>query len=322
MLNLGRLGRFDEMPPKIPTGDWLQSKFGRLLEMTEVVSKECPGQYSEPKYGFWSLKKEIALMYWIWPFLQIASQYFDSFYYIDLFAGSGLMKANSDYFVGSPIVAVGSTLPDKKFSEYICFETDSSRKEALEKRAKIASKHFGTCSPRVFGVDCNKELTRILNEFCRNENACYLAFIDPEGISDLKWDTLHSLLVHGKGDLILNFPTLGIIRNFNQSKSESALTAFFGDIRWKNVVPNPDNLIEYYKSKISAVKGFGTRVDNLPVTDELRHRLYDLIFATGSRGMSNVIRDLKKHLDKIQTKDLRQIHEVMGAGTQSQLTRF
>jgi three-Cys-motif partner protein len=282
---------------------------------------ECPGQYSEPEYGFWSLKKEIALMYWIWPFLQIASQHFDSFYYIDLFAGSGLMKANSNYFVGSPIVAVGSTLTDKKFDEYICFEIDSSRKEALERRAEIASKRFGTCSPKVFEADCNKKLTSILDEFCGKEKTCYLAFIDPEGVSDLKWNTLYSLLVHGKGDLILNFPTLGLIRNFNQTKSESALTAFFGDMEWKNVAPNPDNLVEYYKNKMAVVEGFRRTVENLPVMDELNHRLYDLIFATGSRGMSNVIRDLKKRLDGIKTRDFRQIHEVI-AGPQSQLTSF
>ena len=309
------------MPPRIPTGDWLRSKFGRLLEMTKVVSKECPGQYSEPEYGFWSLKKEIALMYWIWPFLQIASQHFDSFYYIDLFAGSGLMKANSNYFVGSPIVAVGSTFTDKKFDEYLCFEIDSSRREALERRVEIASKRFGTCSPRVFGVDCNKELTRILDEFCGKGRTCYLAFIDPEGVSDLKWNTLYSLLTYGKGDLLLNFPTSGLIRNFNLPKSETALTAFFGDTEWKNETPNPGTLVEYYKNKIAVVGGFRRTVDNLPVMDELNHRLYDLIFATGSTGMSNVIKDLKKHLDAIKTKDIRQINDVI-AGPQSQLTSF
>jgi three-Cys-motif partner protein len=308
------------MPSRIPTSNWLQSKFQRLLEMTRTVSKECPGQFSEPEYGFWSLKKEIALMYWIWPFLQIASQHFDSYYYIDLFAGSGLMKANSSYFVGSPIVAVASTLADKKFDEYLCFEVDPPRRDALERRAKIASKCFGTCSPKVFEADCNIELERVLDEFCGQRRTCYLAFVDPEGISDLKWSTLHTLLAHGRGDLILNFPTLGLIRNFSLPKSESTLTAFFGDAKWKNVDPNPDNLVEYYKNRI-AVVGYGRTIDNLPVMDELNHRLYDLIFATGSRGMSNVIRDLKRRLDGIKTKDLKHINEVI-VGPQSQLTSF
>jgi len=315
------MGRVDEMPERIPTSEWLLGKFGRLVEMTNIVSKECQGQYSEPEYGFWSLKKEIALMYWIWPFLQIASQHFDSFYYIDLFAGSGLMKANSDYFVGSPIVAVGSTLPDKRFNEYICLEINKSRKDALERRTRIAAEHFETCSPKVIEADCNKELAHILGEYCPKGKTCYLAFVDPEGISDLKWNTLHMLLVHGKGDIILNFPTSGLIRNFNQTKSERVFTDFFGETEWKNVAPTPDSLVEYYKSKIAVTDGFRRTVDNLPVLDESNHRLYDLIFATGSTGMSNVMSDMKRRLDRIKTKDFRQIHKVI-AGSQSQLTGF
>ena len=311
----------DEMPGRIPTGEWLQSKFGRLVEMTKIVSGECQGQYSEPEYGFWSLKKEIALMYWIWPFLQIANQHFDSYYYVDLFAGSGLMKANSDYFVGSPIVAIGSTLPEKKFKEYFCLEIDKSRWEALEKRASTAAKHFETYCPKIFNVDCNEELTRILDDFCPKGRTCYLAFIDPEGISDLKWNTLHKLLVHGKGDIILNFPTSGIIRNFGQTKSERALTDFFGNNVWKEMNPTADNLVEYYKNRIAVADGFRRTVDSLPVTDESNHRLYDLIFATGSRGMSNVMADMKTKLNKIKTKDFREIYRVI-AGSQRQLTGF
>lgn len=309
------------MPKRIPTSEWLKSKLETLVEMTNTISKECQGQYSEPKYGFWSLKKEIALMYWIWPFLQIASQNFDSFYYLDLFAGSGLMKANSYFFVGSPIVAVGSTLPDRKFSEYICLEIDKSRKDALERRTMIAAKHFETCCPKVIEADCNEELAHVLERFCPKSKTCYLAFVDPERISDLKWNTLHKLLVHGKGDIILNFPTSGLIRNFNQAKSERVLTDFFGGTEWKDVTPTSDNLVEYYKSKMVLVDGFRRNVDNLPVLDESNHRLYDLIFATGSRGMSNVMSDMKRRLDGIKTKDFRQIYKVID-GSQLQLTGF
>jgi len=59
----------------------------------------------------------------------------------------------------------------------------------------------------------------------------------------------------------------------------------------------------------------------LAVTDELGHRLYDLVFATGSTGMKNVTSDLKNKLEKITTKNFREINEVM-AGPQKQLTSF
>jgi three-Cys-motif partner protein len=289
--------------------------------MTKIVAEDQEGQITEPEYGFWSLKKEIALMYWIWPFLQIASQNFDSFYYVDLFAGSGLMKAGSNFFVGSPLVAVCSTLPDKKFSQYILLEKDKSRKEVLEKRASAAAANIGTYCPKVFNADCNLELENIMKEHCPTGKTCYLAFVDPEGFSDLKWTTLRKLLSHGKGDVILNFPTSPIIRNFGLLQSQHALTDFFGDDKWLRINPTPDNLINYFMSKIANIDGYKRAVDNLPVLDESNHRLYDLIFATGSSGMKNVTSDLKTKLEKIKTKNFREINEVI-VGQQKQLTIF
>jgi three-Cys-motif partner protein len=308
------------VPRKIPTSEWLQKKLDRLIEMRDLVSKECPDQYSEsdPDYGFWSIKKEIALMYWIWPFLQIAPKYFDSFYYIDLFAGSGLMKAENVFFVGSPIVAIGSTLPDKKFSQYICIEADKSRKIALEKRAAVACKNFGTCDAKIFHSDSNIELGNILRECCPSEKTCFLAFIDPQKITDLKWTTLLMLLTHSRGDLIINFPTMAIVRNLRVPESESAITDFIGDSAWPQIEPNAEAILRYFESKISLHR---SKVDSLPIKDEQGHRLYDLIFATGSQGMKNVLDDLKNRLNKIKTKDIRGLYSVV-TGDQAQLTGF
>jgi three-Cys-motif partner protein len=306
------------MPAKIPTDKWLRSKLDRLVEMTDLVSRECPDQYSEPEYGFWSIKKEIALMYWIWPFLQIAYNWFDSFYYIDLFAGSGLMKADDVSFVGSPIVAIGSTLSGKKFSQYICFEVDESRKSVLEKRAAVACRHFGTCDAKIFQSDCNIELDKILRDCCPSEKACFLAFVDPQRITDLKWTTLHKLLTHGKGDVILNFPTMPITRNLRVPESENALTDFFGDDLWRQVEPNAEAILGYFMRKMSVHR---SQVESLPVKDEQNRRLYDLIFATGSKGMKNALVDLKNRLSRIQTKDIRGLYSVV-VGDQKQLADF
>jgi three-Cys-motif partner protein len=292
------------MHAKVPTGEWLRSKLDRLTEMTTLVSKDNFEEISEPDYGFWSIKKEIALMYWIWPFLQIASKHFDSFYYIDLFAGSGLMKADEVSFVGSPIVAIGSTLPDKKFSQYICLEVDQHRKLVLEKRAAVACKHFGTCDAKIFQFYCNVELDSILKENCPSGKTCFLAFVDPQKITDFKWTTLHKLLTHGKGDIILNFPTMAILRNLRVPESESALDDYFGDGLWCQVEPNAEEILGYFMRKILFYRN---EVDSLPVKDEQNRRLYDLIFATGSRGMRNVLGDLKNRLNSIKTRYPRAI---------------
>jgi len=287
---------------KIPTSEWLKDKLDRLVEMTDIVKKISPDLYTEadPDYGFWSIKKEIALMYWSYPFQIIASKYFKSFYYIDLFAGSGLMKAENQFFVGSPIVAVNSTLKDKPFSKYVCVESDSKRKIALEQRMAKVCNHFQTCNPNVLQADSNKEIDTILKECGSQDNTCFLAFVDPQKYTDLKWNTLEKLLKHGKGDIILNFPTMSITRNLGIENCIPSLSDFIGDDQWTNfTVVNTDNVLEHFKQHI---RQYRSAVDSLEIRDDLNHRLFDLIFATNSQGMKNVVDDLKKKLDAINTK--------------------
>lgn len=315
------------MPQRIPTSKWLEAKLQRLFEMTNIILEVDTKQYNEPQYGFWSLKKEIALMYWIWPHLQIAKEYFRSFYYLDLFAGSGLMKAGEQYFVGSPIVALGATLPDVQFEDYIYVEIDRSRSSTLERRVKVAAQSYNTPIPKVINGDCNEDLSVILDMICKKgeSNVCFLAFVDPEGIKDVQWKTIHGLLTHCRGDMILTFPTSGIVRNINMAKENEKLvqlfSAFFGDDGWKALEGDGDEVVEYYKSKLVNINGFRKAVHNIPVKDEMNHRLYDLIFATGSRGMSKAVSDLKRRLDRIKTKDIHLLSDVI-IGDQPQLDSF
>jgi three-Cys-motif partner protein len=307
--------------PKIPTDEWLKDKLDRLVEMTEIVKKESPELYTpaDPDYGFWSIKKEIALMYWSYPFQIIASKYFKSFYYIDLFAGSGLMKAENSFFVGSPIVAVNSTLKDKPFSKYVCVEFDPTRKAVLEKRMEKVCNHFQTCEPHVLQADSNKEIDTILKECGHEENTCFLAFIDPQKYTDLKWNTLEKLLKHGKGDIILNFPTMSITRNLGIEDCIPSLSEFIGDTYWTNLsMVNTENVLEHFKGNI---RRYRNEVDSLEVRDDLNHRLFDLIFATNSQGMKNVVDDLKKKLDTIRTKDIKGLYAVVAQG-QKQMKDF
>jgi len=306
---------------KIPTSEWLKDKLDRLVEMTDIVKKISPDLYTEadPDYGFWSIKKEIALMYWSYPFQIIASKYFKSFYYIDLFAGSGLMKAENKFFVGSPIVAVNSTLKDKTFSKYVCVESDSKRKIALEQRMAKVCNHFQTCNPNVLQADSNKEIDTILKECGSQDNTCFLAFVDPQKYTDLKWNTLEKLLKHGKGDIILNFPTMSITRNLGIENCIPSLSDFIGDDQWTNfTVVNTDNVLEHFKQHI---RQYRSAVDSLEIRDDLNHRLFDLIFATNSQGMKNVVDDLKKKLDAINTKDIKGLYSVVAQG-QKQMKDF
>lgn len=299
---------------RIPTSDWLVDKLNGLVEMTETIRKISPEQYTEvdPDYGFWSLKKEIALMYWTFPFQIIASKYFPSFYYIDLFAGSGLMKAENCFFVGSPIVAVSSTIKEKPFNKYICVEYDEGRRNALEKRLDKACSYHQTCKAEVIRGDCNQDVNKILNQHSPTGRTCYLAFVDPQKYTDLKWNTLESLMNYGIGDIILNFPTMSINRNITKQDSIPSVSLFVGDDVWTTLQPlNIDTFLEYFKEKM---RKYRKEVHSLTVNGDGNNRLFDLVFATNSIGMNNSLEDLRKRLNGITTKTIKGLYSVVAEG--------
>jgi three-Cys-motif partner protein len=284
-------------------------------------------EYAEPAYGFWSLKKEIALMYCIWPFLQIAKHRFDSYYYLDLFAGSGMMQADEEtYFVGSPIVALGGTPPDVRFNSYTCFENKPTRAAILERRLAIASNELGIGPCKVLVENCNSSFSSDLGSICSGDprKICFLAFVDPEGL-EVDWNTVERILKHCKGDLILTFATSGIMRNLEMARKNVAMgktfTRFFGSERWQDLEVDERSIVGFYMSNLGRIRGRTEIVHNIPVKDESNHRLYDIVFVTGSRAMGNVILDLSERLSNVQTRDLRSLCHVL-TGKVSQLNDF
>jgi hypothetical protein len=74
---------------------------------------------------------------------------------------------------------------------------------------------------------------------------------------------------------------------------------------------NADNFLAHFKRRISVYR---SEVDSLEVKDDKNHRLFDLVFATNSRGMKNALNDLKKRLDAIHTKDIKGLYSVVAEG--------
>jgi three-Cys-motif partner protein len=309
------------------TSDWLQDKLTKLYDMTETLRKISPETYTEVDhdYGFWSLKKEISLMYLARPFQNIANSpnsHFSSYYYIDLFAGSGLMKVSDDqFFVGSPVVAIGSTLKEKPFSKYICIEADENRCKVLQQRLYAACSHYQTCKAEVVYADTNAEIGNVLNKYAPKGATCYLAFVDPEKYTDLNWSTLETLMRFGTGDIILNFPSHSVVRNLPTKTSAGAvasLSTFVGDSNWASQLMSLDDFLEYFKAKMQLYR---SEVQSITLYGDGRKRLFDLVFATNSKGMNNSLQDLSRRLDKIKTKTIKGLSEVANE-KQKQLSGF
>ena len=94
--------------------------------------------------------------------------------------------------------------------------------------------------------------------------------------------------------------------------TQDEIDALFGDREWLQLdLNNADDALEYFKQKI---RKYRSEVDSIEVKGEKNNRLYDLVFATNSKGMSNVLTDLKKRLDAIRTKDIKGLYSVVAEG--------
>lgn len=117
---------------------------------------------------------------------------------------------------------------------------------------------------------------------------------------------------YGTGDIILNFPTMSLNRNITKIESRQSVSDFIGDEDWTQLNPlNIDNVLDHYKSKMNR---FRREVHSIEVKGDKNNRLFDLVFATNSKGMKNAMEDLKQKLNAIRTKDIKGLYSVVAEG--------
>jgi three-Cys-motif partner protein len=177
--------------------------------------------------GIWARDK----LYYLKRYLDIFSvgmrrRWPGKLYYVDLFAGPGrcLIRDSSEEIDGSPLIALKYA-----FDKYIFFETDELCRKALAERIESRAPEKLV---EIVPADCNQEIDRI-NPL---PGSLGLAFIDPTGVSPLKFETMRTLTANRRIDLIINFHEgMGIRMNMHQymAKEDSALDTFVGSHRWR-----------------------------------------------------------------------------------------
>ena len=78
----------------------------RIQKLYNYVSQWNDVDVSTKKLDIWSIKKILALEYYIKPYVEILrSKKLKSWYYVDLFSGSGMMRIDNKYnFPGSSLI--------------------------------------------------------------------------------------------------------------------------------------------------------------------------------------------------------------------------
>ncbi len=276
----------------------------RIRLLYKNVEKWHDADLTTPKHDFWSIKKLIALDYYVVPFVQIMkSKGFKKWYYVDPFCGSGMLEFKKKYhFPGSPLIPIFhfDLLP---FSGYYLSDIKSEYIDALRNRIKkipknkdmnihIANADFSSRAENLF--------TGIQPESWKDTG--YLVFLDPFGL-DVDWKNMERILSSGPVDIIFTFPTWAIVWNRDNKRAEYKLTAYFGDDRWKKL-RTQDDFIGHYCGKIEKL-GYRHKYKTFAI-DVIQDggRRYHLILATQSSGGANILEALKKGVSSVTTETI------------------
>jgi len=225
--------------------DWLQEKLKPLVELATKLEPLSPHYEGHS----WSVVKLLILGGWSYVYTTIIPHYFREYWYVDLLAGPGTTRVNEtgDVVLGSPFVA--HFFARRHFTRYVFVELNEEFCAALRARsAKVLGERV-----EVLNRDCN-ELAPRLAEQSKKKRAHLLVFVDNEGL-DAQWRAIESLLGTGC-DLLINFPAssikrpLGAARKGDEGDAE-ALTAFFGDDKWRKA-SNGNELLELYKKRLAS----------------------------------------------------------------------
>jgi len=221
-----------------------------LGEIFKESQETAPKPNIDFPYNKWSLYIRLVHLLYVPLYTSIISEYFAEFYYIDLFAGSGIgiLKPEGDYanmckedvipIGGSPLIAM-CFATKRHFTKLILVEQDTNRAELLKKRVskfiQISQedpwrRHYWPCSSlarqitsekvEIRNSDANIVINKIMEELEDKQEDLYrrqrrgihaYILIDPEGM-EFKRKSLDRILTSKvRSDIIELFNTYGVI---------------------------------------------------------------------------------------------------------------
>lgn len=294
--------------------DWLMGKLGDISEFGRGVNDGG----ATTNYGYHTALKLVTLRYVSDVFSRVAAgenqkvRGFDGAVYIDLFAGTGLVKVrgNDDIIAGSPVCAVKG----HPYGYSIFVEKVKHKYELLSKRMErvLAKDKF-----RVIGGDSNDvvyEVISIVKE--RFQKPIVLVFVDPQGMA-IKFRTLKALSNEFRNcDFLINVNAQGVKRVAGQAKSkrplgEKALEDYFLEEDVQKILSELDSgksVEEKYIEQIRNILGrqIGESIAVHSTPDKKEYVL--LCYTRRTRGGSPYHRawqDLKDRIERLNGKSVR-----------------
>lgn len=256
--------------------EWWRKRYARLREKASRVEDVEPDT-AYPKNGMWPAIKLVWMDYALGIYAPIMRRQreqrnFDTLHFIDLCAGSGLTTVETA--TRAPELIAGSALIgacDPSFDAYHFVEPHKKAAAVLEKRVSkvLPTGRFRVyCEPRADAVV--KIVDRISSESARPH---YLAFVDPEGFTEITLPQLKPLFSMSRGDFIFNFQHTGAKR------APPAAAAFLGrpELEHRLGSMSPDDIIAVF---LDQLRSYGRpEVAWIPVETGTNAYAYGVVYA-------------------------------------------
>ncbi len=280
---------------------WAKEKISFLLEKTDTIKndglKKSPG-------NIWSIKKLLALDYYVGGSHILFKKNFANWYYVDTHCGSGLIgfekeKLQLERFPGSPLIAA-LRANNQPFTDYHFSDIDGESINYLSQRLQKMKLQVGN---RVyFPMTRSFEATADYVTRYKKWGNAFLIFIDPIGFTELKWAVMKKFLEIKTADIFLTFMTSFIALNRTNAHQgteyEKTFDEVYGVPDWRKEI-GVDALLEVY---LNQIRKFRNYVYTIPVYRAGENRLYDIIVATNSRGAGSIIDYTKKIMEILTTE--------------------
>jgi len=321
---------------------WIENKLGlfapkkldieKVKEFIEIV-RILPNSfliknkvYNE--FESWSLLKLFALYYIEGPYLRIVTSQLKrkhseecSIIYIDMFAGSGVNKIDSNFFLGSPLLTIKIATKMKCYFDKLFFlEKEQNYVSALEKRIKelinIEKIKWIEGRYEIFPGDANKNIEKILKNLDKKIINC-LIFIDPNK-AEHQWQSVEKLL-NLRGDVLITFQSLLIAKEIGKAKSshhpitkekKEELARCLGVSEEKLLeLDDEEKVRKYYIQKVKSCKKF---VDTIQVKSGKGYSYY-LIFGSSRENppWKPIITSVKRYIESATGKEMKQFINVL-----------
>lgn len=200
--------------------------------------------------------------------------------FVDLFGGPGrccLRGKRPELIDGSPLIALGHK--EAPFTKVIVADLDHENIKAL--RARTAQ-YFDRAV--VLEGDCHQLIDRIVAEI--PPHGFNIALIDPFNAGQLRFETIRKLAAFKRMDLIINWPTGDLKRNYAHNQDE--MKEILGTDDERASVENPEDAVAKIKTLREQLAQFGYQDDqvrSMPVKNSKNAVLYHLVFASkNSKG--------------------------------------